>query len=595
MEKICPDTSIIVDRKISEILKRKKKVEIIIPVAVLEELQAQASKGREPGFIGLDELKTIQKICKRKKIKIKFVGERPNLEDIKLAKSGRIDAIIRDVAKAEKAVLYTSDYVQALVAEAEGVKVKYFAPEVKLRGLKFEDFFTADTISIHLKENVPPFAKKGKPGKFKLVKIGNKPLDEEELNKIVEEIIEAVRVSEEGSIEISRSGATVIQLREYRIAVTKPPFSDGIEITIVKPIVKLKLEDYRLSKKLMKRLEERAEGILITGPPGSGKSSFASALAEFYFKKGKIVKTLESPRDLQVMDEITQYGPLEGDFEKTADILLLVRPDYSVFDEIRKSKDFQVFTDLRLAGVGMVGVIHASNPIDAIQRFIGKVELGIIPHLIDTIIFLKDGEIKDVYELNLTVKVPTGMTESDLARPVVEVKDFESGELKYEIYTFGEENVVVPVKKGRDIIKKLAEEKILDEVKRFDRNAEVDIISNERAVIRVDNRIIPRIIGKNGETISKLERKLGISLTVEPRIPSLGKEINFKIDEIGNSIEFSFPKNLMGKIVSIFIRDNFLFSATIGKKGKIKVSKNSKIGKELLEALAKNEVIRVFI
>ena len=595
MEKICPDTSIIVDRKISEILKRKKKVEIIIPVAVLEELQAQASKGREPGFIGLDELKTIQKICKRKKIKIKFVGERPNLEDIKLAKSGRIDAIIRDVAKAEKAVLYTSDYVQALVAEAEGVKVKYFAPEVKLRGLKFEDFFTADTISIHLKENVPPFAKKGKPGKFKLVKIGNKPLDEEELNKIVEEIIEAVRVSEEGSIEISRSGATVIQLREYRIAVTKPPFSDGIEITIVKPIVKLKLEDYRLSKKLMKRLEERAEGILITGPPGSGKSSFASALAEFYFKKGKIVKTLESPRDLQVMDEITQYGPLEGDFEKTADILLLVRPDYSVFDEIRKSKDFQVFTDLRLAGVGMVGVIHASNPIDAIQRFIGKVELGIIPHLIDTIIFLKDGEIKDVYELNLTVKVPTGMTESDLARPVVEVKDFESGELKYEIYTFGEENVVVPVKKGRDIIKKLAEEKILDEVKRFDRNAEVDIISNERAVIRVDNRIIPRIIGKNGETISKLERKLGISLTVEPRIPSLGKEINFKIDEIGNSIEFSFPKNLMGKIVSIFIKDNFLFSATIGKKGKIKVSKKSKIGKELLEALAKNEVIRVFI
>jgi ATPase len=116
MEKICPDTSIIVDKKISEILKRKKKVEVIIPVAVLEELQAQASKGREPGFIGLEELKTIQKICKKKKIKIKFIGQRPNLEDIKLAKSGRIDAIIRDVAKAEKAVLYTSDYVQALVA-----------------------------------------------------------------------------------------------------------------------------------------------------------------------------------------------------------------------------------------------------------------------------------------------------------------------------------------------------------------------------------------------------------------------------------------------------------------------------------------------
>jgi hypothetical protein len=49
--------------------------------------------------------------------------------------------------------------------------------------------------------------------------------------------------------------------------------------------------------------------------------------------------------------------------------------------------------------------------------------------------------------LTLTVKVPTGMTEADLARPLVEVRDFESGAVEYEIYTFGEENVVVPVSK----------------------------------------------------------------------------------------------------------------------------------------------------
>ena len=57
------------------------------------------------------------------------------------------------------------------------------------------------------------------------------------------------------------------------------------------------------------------------------------------------------------------------------------------------------------------------------------------------------GSIKKVYELALTVKVPTGMTEADLARPLVEVRDFESGTVTYEIYTFGEENVVVPVSK----------------------------------------------------------------------------------------------------------------------------------------------------
>ena len=102
----------------------------------------------------------------------------------------------------------------------------------------------------------------------------------------------------------------------------------------------------------------------------------AASLAEFYFSKGKIVKTLEQPRDLQVPPEITQYAPLSGRFEKTANILLLVRPDYSIFDEIRKTEDFDVFADLRSAGVGMIGVIHATNPIDAIQRFMSRIEIG---------------------------------------------------------------------------------------------------------------------------------------------------------------------------------------------------------------------------
>lgn len=49
---------------------------------------------------------------------------------------------------------------------------------------------------------------------------------------------------------------------------------------------------------------------------------------------------MESPRDLQLPAEITQYAPLEGSMENTADVLLLVRPDYTIYDELRKKQRF---------------------------------------------------------------------------------------------------------------------------------------------------------------------------------------------------------------------------------------------------------------
>lgn len=117
----------------------------------------------------------------------------------------------------------------------------------------------------------------------------------------------------------------------------------------------------------------------------------------------------------------------------------------------------------------MIGVVHATRPIDAIQRVIGRVELGMIPSIIDTTIFIKDGKVETVYDISLTVKVPTGMTEEDLARPVIEVRDFETNELVYEIYTYGEQTVVMDVSKisapKKAPVRTLAEKEIEREFK----------------------------------------------------------------------------------------------------------------------------------
>ena len=390
--------------------------------------------------------------------------------------------------------------------------------------------------------------------------------------------------------------------KNLRIVITQPPISNKIEITAVRPIKKLSLSDYDINDNLIKRISSEAEGILIAGPPGSGKSTFASSIAEHYVLNNKLVKTLESPRDLQVPESVVQYGSFKNGYERVSDLLLLVRPDFTIFDEVRKIKDFELFADLRLTGIGMIGVIHASKALDAIQRFIGKIELGMIPHIIDTVIFIQEGKIGKIYELNLTVKVPAGMTEQDLARPVVEIKDFFSKETEYEIYSYGEENVIIPLEninkklENSNKINKLAESKIKEVIKRFDPHAEINIISNDRVRILVNKEVIPKIIGRGGRTISEIEKILGIKIDVEAKILTLGDEIQFECYRIRSTYYFTVDENLIGKKINLFLNDELLLSNLIGKKSRLKIDKKSEAGRKILNTILSNnlEEIKLF-
>jgi len=586
MKRIVPDTSILIQGKLSHLIESKKlsDVIIIIPRTVLDELQAQASTGREIGFEGLEEIKKIKKLSKKFNIVVEFTGERPTLEEIQLAKKGRIDAIIRDVARKQKAKLLTADYVQALIAEVEGVEVEHLPRVVKER-TPLESFFTPHTQSIHLKAGVVPLAKVGKPGNVKLIKLGNTVMEEEELKEIIDGVIYTARSQDDTFIEIGNKGALVIQMGNYRIAIARPPFSDGLELTAVRPIAKVTLEDYKLHKELERRLTERSAGMLIAGPPGAGKTSFASAVAEYISKKGKIVKTFEQPRDLQVGPEITQYAPLNGDWAKTSELLLLVRPDYTIFDEIRKTHDFKVFGDMRLSGVGMIGVVHATSPVSAIQRFIGRLDLGIIPHVIDTVIYIDAGKIQKVLELSLIVKVPTGMTEADLARPVVEIRDFASKVLEYEIYPYGEENVIIPIKEEKSPLKDLALERVYQELSKYDPNVKIDIVG-DRIIARVKNDIIARLIGKKGSNIEQVEKKLGLHISVEPVEETLKEPIDWHYEERGGTIILIVEPGLTGEQVDIYSGDEYVMTVHVGKLGHIRIRKKSGVGKKVLRGVA---------
>ena len=312
-------------------------------------------------------------------------------------------------------------------------------------GFVLDYYFDEQTMSLHLKANRPILRKKGKPGERKPVVDPNEIMTKEGLLALIDELFREVETREDAFLEINRELSKVLQVGPYRIVIVYAPLSDGIEMTVVRPVKKMTMEEYNLDPELFDLLRNKAQGILISGAPGSGKSTFAGALIDVYHADNHIIKTIESPRDLMLNDDIVQYSFTYGSHDEVRDILLLSRPDYTIYDEVRNKPDFNLYKDLRLTGIGLVGVIHATKPIDSIQRFIGSVEMGIIPQVIDTVLFIDKGQVAEVLQLELTAKVPEGMLSEELARPVIVVSSFLQKKPLYEIYTFGEQVVVMPI------------------------------------------------------------------------------------------------------------------------------------------------------
>ncbi|WP_336328686.1 PINc/VapC family ATPase [Halovenus sp. HT40] len=611
---IVPDTSVIIDGRVSERVDAGEFADatVAIPEAVVGELESQANDGRETGWEGLEELQRLIDLDEAGEIVVEYVGRRPDSTEKRDADEGDIDAIIRDIAEERGATLVTSDAVQAEVARATGVSVTELDPETRsFEELDIERYFDEGTMSVHLKVGVEPMAKRGSIGEMAYETVEDRVLTEDDLREFAADIEEATHASPDGFVELSEPGMTIVQFRDFRIAIARPPFSDGLEITAVRPIVKTELDEYEYADELKDRLLEHQRGVLISGAPGAGKSTFAQAVGEFLSDSDFAVKTMEKPRDLQVGPEITQYTALDGQMAKTADSLLMVRPDYTIYDEVRKTEDFEVFSDMRLAGVGMIGVVHATRAIDALQRLIGRVELGLIPQVVDTVVYIEAGKVEKVYDVSTTVKVPEGLMEEDLARPVIMIKDFETDQPEYEIYTFNRQVVTVPIgeEEASDSgVDQIAKQEIEREIRSIAHgHVEVDLRGGNTAVVWVEEHDISSVIGKGGGRISEIEDRLGIDIDVrtfeeQPDAAGSGGSggemgpggSGMTVRPEVTSRHVMIPlEGHAGETVEVQADGEYLFTATVSRGGEIQVSRGSAIAEELEQAIDHGKTITV--
>ena len=206
------DTSVIFNGQILNLIKDGDlgpMPHIIIPNVVVAEIEYRSNIQKEIGFYGIDVLQELRELHENGEITLEVSGRRPSREEIKLSPGGELDALIRQEAKTNNAHLITTDRIQGDIGKFEGIEVVYVKDKqvsktMDVSSLQLLDFFDDQTMSVHLKRNLSPYAKKGSPGSWRLERISERAISNQEIEEIALEIIEFVREDEHSFIEIER-------------------------------------------------------------------------------------------------------------------------------------------------------------------------------------------------------------------------------------------------------------------------------------------------------------------------------------------------------------------------------------------------------
>ncbi|MBR2158072.1 hypothetical protein IJ913_01385 [bacterium] len=89
-------------------------------------------------------------------------------------------------------------------------------------------------------------------------------MTKEMLENLIDQLFKEIENREDAYLEINRELSKVLQIGPYRIVIVYPALSDGLELTAVKPVKKMSIEDYNLDKDLFDLLRNKSKGILVS-------------------------------------------------------------------------------------------------------------------------------------------------------------------------------------------------------------------------------------------------------------------------------------------------------------------------------------------
>ena len=208
------------------------------------------------------------------------------------------------------------------------------------------------------------------------------PVTEEENRQAIEQLIAATDRRLDASNPVAQ--ARVLD-GTARLSVVIPPVSDHLSATIRRYALRRQTLDSLVAlgsltapaAAFLEAAMRASASVLVSGPPGAGKTSFLSALMAAV-PPDRCIRACEEVRELHVPLVHGSYyearppsldGSGEISLRDLVKVILAMRPDMIVVGEVRGAEAFEL-TRAANAGCGMACTIHANSAADALGALV---------------------------------------------------------------------------------------------------------------------------------------------------------------------------------------------------------------------------------